>query len=181
MAVTAILLLLLAKGWQRWGNVAQIDCFWNPPQALLGCGVGLGISAVSMVLYSSWPTYRTSAETYLNLVLRPLILPDLIWLGLLPGLSEELLFRGVMLPSLGGNAIAVIVSATTFGLLHMSSRSQWPYALWATVVGLVFGSVTILTGNLLVPIVAHGLANILSALLWKRLQLTPSGKNDADS
>lgn len=170
MAITALLLLLLARGWQHWGQVEQLRFFWRPAQAAMGLGAGLAISGVSMVLYYVWPTYRTSAESYLNLVLRPLLLVDLIWLGLLPGLSEELLFRGVMLPSFGGDAIAILVSGTTFGLLHMSGPSQWPYALWATVVGVFFGVMAIATGNLLVPVVAHIVANILSALFWKRIQ-----------
>ena len=55
----------------------------------------------SSIIYRLWPAYRQSADVYLALVLKPLILMDLIWLGLLPGLSEELLFRGVMLPALG--------------------------------------------------------------------------------
>jgi membrane protease YdiL (CAAX protease family) len=95
------------------------------------------------------------------------VLPDLIWLGLLPGMSEELLFRGVMLPAVGLNAIGVVASSLLFGILHMSGRQQWPYVVWATTVGLLLGFSALATGNLLVPIVAHVVTNLVSSYLWK--------------
>lgn len=172
--MTAILLMLIAKGWQTWGDVPLLDWRWHPAQAGLGVAVGLVISAASLALYYAWPAYRSSAESYLNLVLRPLVLADVLWLGLLPGLSEELLFRGVMLPSFGSSfgsdAIAVLGSGACFGILHMSGRSQWPYALWATIVGIGLGTIALVTGNLMVPVLAHIIANIVSALFWKLVQ-----------
>jgi hypothetical protein len=101
------------------------------------------------------------------MVLQPLALPDLIWLGLLPGLSEELLFRGVMIPALGGNHLAVIVSSLCFGVLHLSGLQQWPYVIWATIIGMILGYSALLSGNLLLPIVAHIVTNLLSSYFWK--------------
>jgi hypothetical protein len=95
------------------------------------------------------------------------VLLDLIWVGLLPGLSEELLFRGVMLPALGLNITGVVISSLCFGILHMSGVNQWPYAVWATAVGLLFGYSAVATGNLLVPIVAHVFTNLISSCIWK--------------
>ncbi|MEB3249380.1 MAG: CPBP family intramembrane glutamic endopeptidase, partial [Merismopediaceae bacterium] len=111
--------------------------------------------------------YRESADSYLQLVIKPLLWPDLIWLGLLPGLSEELLFRGIMLPAFGFDLIAVIASSLIFGVLHLSSWQQWPYVVWATLVGFFLGYTALLTGNLAIPIVAHILTNWVSSALWK--------------
>ena len=97
-------------------------------------------------------------------------LPDLLWLGLLPGLSEELLFRGVMLPALGFNHLAVIVSSICFGVLHLSGSGQWAYVFWATIVGVILGYSAFFSGNLLVPIVAHIVTNLVSSYLWKMQQ-----------
>jgi uncharacterized protein len=88
-------------------------------------------------------------------------------LGLLPGLSEELLFRGVIVGGLGYGLLGLLGAALCFGLLHMSSAKQWPYALWAGVVGLILGGGLIFTSNLLVPIVAHVFCNLCSASVWK--------------
>ena len=133
----------------------------------MGLGLAGGIVLASSIIYRLWPAYRKSADGYLEMVIRPLVWPDLIWLGLLPGLSEELLFRGVMIPALGFDLVAVIVSSLVFGVLHLSGLQQWPYVVWATVVGFALGYTALMTGNLLIPIVAHILTNLISSSLWK--------------
>lgn len=167
MGATAIVLLLVAKLWLHLGTVSLLPLAWVGHALPLGLGLGLGISGTSSILYRFWPKYRESADMYLELVLKPLIWPDLIWLGLLPGLSEELLFRGVMLPAFGLNGVGVALSSICFGVLHLSGLKHWPYMLWATVVGVILGVSALVTGNLLVPLVAHIVTNLLSGLVWK--------------
>jgi hypothetical protein len=167
MGVTAILLLIVSKLWQYLGSVSLLAVKFTPDVLLLGVGIALGITAASSIIYRLWPAYRRSADFYLELVIKPLIWPDLIWLGLLPGLSEELLFRGVMLPALGLNLTALFISSILFGVLHLSGSQQWPYVVWATIIGFVLGYSALITGNLLVPIVAHILTNFISSSLWK--------------
>ncbi|MCT0252480.1 MULTISPECIES: CPBP family intramembrane glutamic endopeptidase [unclassified Synechocystis] len=167
MGFTAVLLLIIAKLWQWWGDVTLLKISFNVPDALLGLGLAAAIILTSGLIYRVWPAYRASADAYLAFVIKPLVWADLLWLGLLPGLSEELLFRGVMLSALGGGVLAVVVSSLVFGVLHLSSTEQWPYVVWATVVGLVLGYGAIASGNLLVPIVAHILTNWVSSALWK--------------
>ncbi len=167
MGATAILLWIVAKLWLRFGNVSLFKLYWYPRDLFLGVGLGLVITLLSGLIHRFSAPYRRSADYYLELVLNPLALPDLIWLGLLPGLSEELLFRGVMLPALGADHLAVIVSSLCFGVLHLSGSEQWPYVIWATIIGIIFGYSALLSGNLLVPIVAHILTNWLSSYLWK--------------
>ncbi|MEQ9233673.1 CPBP family intramembrane glutamic endopeptidase [Coleofasciculus sp. E2-BRE-01] len=167
MGITAIVLLVVAKLWLKFGSVTLLSLDFTVEGLLIGLGIGVGITAMSSVVYRLWSAYRKSADVYLNLVLKPLVLPDLIWLGLLPGMSEELLFRGVMLPAIGLNAVGVIISSLVFGVLHLSGSQQWPYVVWATIVGLLLGFSAVGTGNLLVPIVAHVATNWLSSFLWK--------------
>jgi uncharacterized protein len=167
MGITAIFLLAIAKIWQKLGGV-QLLSFQFSPQALLwSIGLALGITLTSGIVYRLWPAYRQSADIYLELVIKPLEWTDLIWLGLLPGLSEELLFRGVMLPALGFNLAAVVVSSVLFGVLHLSGNGQWPYVVWATIVGFALGYCALVTGNLVVPVVAHIITNLISGLVWK--------------
>ncbi|MFM6710153.1 MAG: type II CAAX prenyl endopeptidase Rce1 family protein, partial [Microcystis panniformis] len=54
-----------------------------------------------------------------------------------------------------------------FGILHFSGSQQWPYVIWATVVGFALGYTVIITGNLLIPILAHIITNLLASFLWK--------------
>lgn len=174
MAVTALILLLVAKGWQTLGNVPLLSWEINQNAFVWGIALALIIIGASGIVYRFWPAYSRCADIYLQLVLKPLVWPDLIWLGLLPGLSEELLFRGVMLPALGLNWTALILSSALFGILHLSGADQWPYALWACLVGLLLGYSALATQNLLVPIIAHILTNFISSCLWKSTVLNRS-------
>jgi membrane protease YdiL (CAAX protease family) len=167
MGATAVVLLLISKLCLQFGSISLLPLSLTVKALLLGVGLGLGISGASSIVYRLWPAYQRSADYYLELVLKPLLWLDLIWLGLLPGLSEELLFRGVMLPAVGLNLVGLVGSSFCFGILHLSSPQQWSYAVWATTVGLLLGYSALATGNLLVPIVAHITTNVISSCLWK--------------
>ncbi|MEN9206823.1 MAG: type II CAAX endopeptidase family protein [Gloeomargarita sp. GMQP_bins_120] len=167
MGLTAAGLLLVARLWQFFDPLAQFPLRWHVPDVGWGVALGLSITGLSRVIYRLWPSYRACSEDYMALVLTPLVWPDLLWLALLPALSEELLFRGVILAALTPPWLALLVSSTCFGILHMGSWRQWPYGLWATLIGLALGSTVLWRENLLVSVVAHAVTNGLSAVLWK--------------
>ena len=166
MGITALVLLAISKICLLFG-VNLLPVTWNLSALFWGIAIALGITTSSAIIYRLWPAYRRSADRYLMLVLTPLLWPDLVWLGLLPGLSEELLFRGVVLSALGLDTLALIASSIFFGVLHLSGREQWPYMVWATIVGFVLGYSALATGNLLIPIIAHILTNLISSSVWK--------------
>lgn len=167
MGITAIFLLAVAKIWQKLGAVPLLPFQLTTSALLYSLALATGIILTSGAIYRLWSAYRRSADFYLKLVIEPLIWADIVWLGLLPGLSEELLFRGVMLPALGLNLTALIISSLLFGVLHLSGSGQWPYVVWATIVGFALGYSALITGNLLVPVVAHIITNLISGTLWK--------------
>lgn len=166
MGVTAIVLLLVARIWLLF-DPSLLPFAWSTVDLLWGVGLGIGITIASSIVYRLWSGYRQSADHYLALIIQPLALPDLIWLGLLPGLSEELLFRGVMLPSIGLNWYGLVISSLCFGVMHFNGSQQWSYVIWATAIGLVLGWSALETGNLLVPVVAHIFTNLVSSYVWK--------------
>jgi membrane protease YdiL (CAAX protease family) len=167
MGITAIIILIIAKLWQKIGSVEILAWEISPFALIWGLALAGLISIGSSIIYHFWPAYRQSADAYLELVIKPLTWSDLIWLGLLPGLSEELLFRGIMLPALGFNLAAVIISSCLFGILHMNGTQQWSYALWATIVGFLLGYIALITSNLIIPVIAHVVTNFCSGLVWK--------------
>jgi uncharacterized protein len=167
IGVTSLILLVVAKFTLYVGKIRLPPVFFSWQHLLIGVGLGLAIILASKLVYHIWPAYQKSADFYLAQIIKPLLWPDLIWLGLLPGLTEELLFRGVMVGGLGYGILGILGAALCFGLLHMSSRKQWPYAIWAGTVGLLLGCGLIATDNLLVPIVAHIFCNLCSASVWK--------------
>ncbi len=162
-----MILLIIAKTWMAIGSVDPIPAQWRLDHCAVGVTLGIGITAASTLVYFISPSYRQSADIYLSLILKPLTYPDILWLGLLPGLSEEFLFRGVMLPALGLNLTGLILSSACFGILHLSGNGQWPYVIWATLVGIALGYSALATGNLLVPLLAHIVTNLASSLTWK--------------
>ncbi|OKH13458.1 CPBP family intramembrane glutamic endopeptidase [[Limnothrix rosea] IAM M-220] len=177
MGITALLLFIVGNLWRMIGNVALLPWEITPTAFLQGGAIAAGIIMMSSILYALWEDYRQSVNTYLEFVLKPLALPDVVWLGLLPGLSEEFLFRGIMLPGLGFGWIALVFSSALFGVLHISGAQQWSYAVWATVIGFVLGFSAIATGNLFVPVIAHIITNLTSSFIWKiRNPMTTSQK-----
>ncbi len=73
------------------------------------------------------------------------------------GVSEEIVFRGVLQTWIDGYApafIAIIVANLIFAALHMRTIL---YALIAGLVGVYLGVLFVLTENLLAPIVTHAL------------------------
>lgn len=167
IAISAILLLVIAKIWQKLAQVTLLPLVWSINNISLAIVIAITIVSLSSFLYSFWSLYRESVDVYVEDIVEPLLWWDLIWLGLLPGLSEELLFRGVMLSAFGQDLIAVIFSSLIFGILHLRGFQYWPYSFLATLVSLVLGYSAIITENLLVPIIIHILINFFSCLLWK--------------
>ena len=114
MGVTALVLLAISKICLLFG-VNLLPVSWNLRALFWGIAIAISIITISGIIYRIWPAYRRSADKYLILVLTPLLWPDLVWLGLLPGLSEELMFRGVVLSALGLDTVALIASSVFFG------------------------------------------------------------------
>ncbi|MEN9231364.1 MAG: CPBP family intramembrane metalloprotease [Thermostichus sp. DG02_5_bins_236] len=170
MIATSGGLAVLAGLWSWLGSV-PIPLFWDPLALLWGCGLGLGVILLSELVYQAWPAYRQAARAYLGLVVDPLQWGDVFWLGLLPGWSEEWLFRGVLVSVAVASPLGwtggILCSSLLFGALHLLEWRGWPYAFWATAVGVLLGLGLWLSGNLLVTIVAHALTNWVAAGWWK--------------
>ena len=64
----------------------------------------------------------------------------------------------------------VLIVGVGFGLLHNSGGRNWAFAGWASVVGTLYGAAFLGTGDVLVPMAAHSLANFASGRLWLQAQ-----------
>jgi membrane protease YdiL (CAAX protease family) len=96
---------------------------------------------------------------------------DLLTLAAIAGISEELLFRGVIQPWITaswGMTAGLWLSNIIFGLLHAITPM---YALLVTLVG-VYLSLSMTIGdenNLLIPIIIHSLYDFLAFIALMRL------------
>ena len=87
-------------------------------------------------------------------------------LSLAAGFGEELLFRGILQTFAvwvcGSQWVGIFIAAALFGLAHPITRT---YFVLATLIGAYLGWAWVLSGNLLIPIVAHAAYDFI-ALLW---------------
>jgi uncharacterized protein len=82
---------------------------------------------------------------------------SIIAVGAAAGIGEEWLFRGVLQPLIG-----LLPASLAFGLAHVGGSRMLPFGLWAAAMGLFLGSLAVLTGGLIAPIVAHGVYDMLA-------------------
>ncbi|KAL5053569.1 hypothetical protein RYX36_034251 [Vicia faba] len=130
-------------------------------------GLVVLISSSRYLLLKTWPDFAESSEAANTQVLSSLQPLDYIVVAFLPGISEELLFRGAVLPLLGMNWQSIGVAAFIFGVLHIGNGRKYSFAIWATFVGLAYGYATVLSSSLAVPMASHAVNNLVGGLLWK--------------
>lgn len=99
----------------------------------------------------------------------------------LPGLSEELVFRGVLLAmldrafigrvSLGGAKLGygAIVIILYFGLIHGLMHPNWVSGLYAAMGGFLFVWLRSRTGSVVVPVFTHNVLNVVASVIPKLL------------
>jgi membrane protease YdiL (CAAX protease family) len=114
--------------------------------------------------------------TVLGPALRDLSYTELVTLALLVGVSEELLFRGVLQVSLlpWGWWPAMIATSVAFGLAHAITPT---YAICAGLIGAYLSAVMELTSppNLVIPILCHAGCDLYAFVQIKREQLREAG------
>ncbi|TKY60205.1 membrane protein [Spatholobus suberectus] len=139
-------------------------------------GLVVLISSCRYLLLKTWPDFAESSEAANQQVLSSLQPLDYIVVAFLPGISEELLFRGAILPLLGMNWNSIGVAALIFGVLHLGNGRKYSFAIWATFVGLAYGYATILSSSVAVPMASHAVNNLVGGLLWRYTSNTPNQK-----
>ena len=89
-------------------------------------------------------------------------------LSVLAGVGEEALFRGVLqtwLVQHVGIYPGWILASIAFGLAHYVNRA---YAIVATLIGLYLGWLYLVSGNLLLPVIAHALYDFVALIVLLR-------------
>lgn len=155
------------------------------PAALLGALVaGVGAFYLLAAVVEAWIDRRWPMPPALRRALREMIIPaagprplalDLVLLALVPALSEELLFRGVLFGALRprlGAAGAVVACALAFAVYHASPYKLVPAAL----AGLLLGGVRVAAGSVW-PAIAFHFANNAGVLVALHLgrETPPAG------
>jgi membrane protease YdiL (CAAX protease family) len=116
---------------------------------------GAAVAVVALVLGSRWIARKTGWGRHLRhefrAALGPLTSVDILWLSLLSGFGEEIVFRGVLLGRIG-----LIWSSVAFAAMHFPFRlSLWPWTAFAGIMGLGLAAVTQWAGLLWPAIFIH--------------------------
>jgi sodium transport system permease protein len=91
-------------------------------------------------------------------------LVSLAVIAVLPGLCEELVVRGVLLPGLAARmppVAAVLIAASLFAAMHADIYRF----LFTFTIGMVLGFVRLWTGSLWPPVITHATLNALTFLI----------------
>ncbi|RID60118.1 hypothetical protein BRARA_F03297 [Brassica rapa] len=133
----------------------------------LVAGTVVLISSSRFLLLKSWQDFADSSEAANQQILTSLEPLDYLVVATLPGLSEEMLFRGALMPLFGTSWVSIVGVGLIFGLLHLGSGRKYSFAAWASVVGIVYGYAAVLSSSLVVPMASHALNNLVGGLLWR--------------
>ncbi len=145
---------------------------WSSNDALIGV-----IATLPLALFLSWfsntqipalTEFRRQQIKFFSEIGFEFTGPRIVMMAIGAGVSEELLFRGVLQSWIDGFApvvIAIIASNIIFGLLHMRTAL---YAVIAGLVGVYLGGLYFYTDNLLAPMITHGLYDFVALIYTKR-------------
>ena len=130
--------------------------------------LNFGLTALASAALGSPVGVRSDVEEVVSHLSPPELLEAVVALALGPALSEELLFRGLLIGILASSALkqrgAVVVSAVVFGLAHVDPIQ----ASISAVLGLYLGALTWAAGSIRPAILAHALNNglVLGVIGW---------------
>lgn len=131
--------------------------WWLLLSPALGLLVGLGFVVLTRVAVVRF-TWAQGLQRSFHDLLGPLATREIFILAAASSIGEELLFRGALLPWLG-----MVPQAVLFALLHIGPGRRFvPWTLSALTMGLGFGLMSTVTGNLGGAIVAHFTINFLN-------------------
>lgn len=172
---SSLLLVAWVLGWFLGVPLFDIQK-WNWKGLAIGLTSTLPlISMFFWLLQSKWEPCQ-NIRRIMDAVIRPMFqgfsILQLLILSLVAGISEEILFRGVIQ---GGTQIsmgtpaAILLSAVLFGACHALTPF---YFVLATFMGVYMSVVWLATGQLLAPIITHAVYDFL-VLVWY-LKMSPS-------
>ncbi|KAI4383572.1 hypothetical protein MLD38_009393 [Melastoma candidum] len=138
-------------------------------------GLVVLISSSRYLLLKAWPEFSESSEAANRQVLTSLKPLDYLIVSFFPGISEEILFCGALLPIFGINWVSIMAVGALFGVLHLGNGRNYSFAIWATFVGLAYGYAAVISSSMWVPVLSHSLNNLAGGIFW-RLKQEPSLK-----
>ncbi|MEP7323127.1 MAG: type II CAAX endopeptidase family protein [Saprospiraceae bacterium] len=168
-------LIYYKKQWATYLNLR-----FQPKWIYIIAGIAFLMVAYPLVAkFSEWnqrvdlPSWMDSMENQTAEILKKVLvmntigalLMNILVIGIIPGIGEELVFRGIIQKEFQAYVknpyIAILISSIIFSALHLQFEGFLP----RVVLGMILGLIYYWTGNLWVNIVVHAFNNGLQVLL----------------
>ncbi len=122
------------------------------------------IAALQGMIFPHSQEYQKAWEMVLQEFHQIPFMVTFLVMAVLPGVCEELLFRGFLLQGMRkkySDTIAIVIVGFLFGVIHLDPYRFFPISL----LGIVFGYIVVKTGSIFSGIVAHSTNNAIIVLL----------------
>jgi len=121
----------------------------------IGIAIGFSIMALSVAVAAALGVYRIVGPGDASRLLL-----ELVAVAIIPGFTEELLFRGILfrwIEEFGGSWLALLVTSALFGLAHILNPNATWFSSFAIAVeaGVLLGAAYMLTRNLWLAMGLH--------------------------
>ncbi len=142
-------------------NILQLSSEFSPARSLAGAAAGLALAG-AVVFLSRYAVHRLEWARHLHQEFRHLLGPltsgEIFIIAFASSVGEECFFRGALLPHLH-----LWLSSALFALPHIGPSARFlPWTATSFLIGLAFGGLFLLFGDLGGPIVAHFTINLLN-------------------
>ena len=152
-----------------FGFALKLQHWWGiPAGAALQIGVAIVTAPLIQLLFPDGPpeqpiiSVTKESQTFVEIALL------LVALVILAPLTEELIFRGILLSRLLRSMAlwwAIITQAAVFALIHLSDPEAIAVLPGLFLIALVLGYAALKTGNLSLPLTLHAGVNLTAVLL----------------
>lgn len=141
----------------------------RPGPQKLWCIVAVLLPLAIILFYIMFVPGDLERDVYTRQEMIGFIISGTLMAGVLPGIAEEMLFRGLMMRSIEealGKRTAVILSAVLFAAAHFGHIDVFTFKKFVilmfsiTVIGVAFALITYQTGSIWSTVVIHAMYNI---------------------
>lgn len=167
---SGVALLALALGWLI-GEPPLDHLRWQWQDLLWGGVSALPVALAVMLTVRLGVAWSRRLLTTVENSLQPLLAGSwakLALVSLLAGVGEEALFRGVLQSAIAGHLgtwVGLVAASLLFGAAHYVTRT---YALIGVLFGLYLGGLYLHCDNLLAPMAAHGVYDLVLLIYMRR-------------
>jgi len=139
---------------------------------VLMIGLIIVFSEIDNIINYFFPMAGFLQDMFETILIKQMFFISIILVGIVPAITEEMFFRGVILNGFTANYSnkkAILISALLFGIIHLN---PWQFVT-AFIIGLILAWVYINTKSILLCVYMHFFNNVMSVIASKYKNVFP--------